>query len=87
MTDDAVPSNDLGGCRRCGGRLTATHMLTKTYRVDEAGHWRRRLDDFIEDVVVVCAACGDEPRGQFQACAGTFTFVPESARNENEGAG
>ena len=62
-------------------------MLTKTYRVDEGGQWRRRLDDFIEDVVVVCAACGDEPNGCFETDGGTFTFVPESTRNENEGAG
>ncbi len=51
-------------------------MLTKTYHIDEDGRWRRQLDDFAEDVVVVCATCGDEPRGRFEADNGTFTFVP-----------
>lgn len=63
--------------------ITATHMLTKTYRIDDRGQWHRRLDDFIEDVVVVCAACGDEPMGRFEANDGTFTFVPAPRNREH----
>jgi hypothetical protein len=42
-------------------------MLTRSYPVDETGHWRRCIDDFVEDVVIVCAACGIEPEGRFEA--------------------
>ena len=78
MTDDSANREDLGRCACCGGRIAATHMLTKTYQIDERGRWRRRLDDFVEDVVVVCAGCGVEPEGQFDAGDGEFVFVPAS---------
>lgn len=58
-------------------------MLMKTYAVDEDGRWRRQLDDFIEDVVVVCPMCGNEPAGHFEADGGTFAFVPTDGCGEN----
>jgi hypothetical protein len=72
----AQKHDDLGRCRLCGGRIAATHMLTRTYEVDGAGHWERRIDEFVEDVVVVCKACGQEPEGRFEADDRGFTFVP-----------
>ncbi len=51
-------------------------MLTRKYEVDERGRWQRRLDEFVEDVVVVCAGCGEEPEGRYEAHDGTFAFVP-----------
>lgn len=78
MKDGSASHTDLGRCASCGGRIAATHMLTKTYQIDERGRWRRRLDDFIEDVVVVCAGCGAEPEGRFDAGDGEFVFVPAS---------
>jgi hypothetical protein len=79
MDTPTPASTDLGICSRCGGRIAATHMLTKTYEVDAAGRWRRILDDFAEDVVVVCAACGVEPEGSFDAGDGEFIFVPATS--------
>ena len=58
-------------------------MLMKTYTVDEDGRWRRQLDDFIEDVVVVCPMCGNEPAGHFEADGGTFAFVPANSSGKN----
>jgi hypothetical protein len=75
---------DLGRCVGCGGRVAATHMLTKSYPVDEGGHWRRRIDEFVEDVVVVCAACGAEPEGRLEQRGDEFVFVPEKAAQTQE---
>ena len=72
----AQEHDDLGRCRLCGGRIAATHMLTRTYEVDLAGRWERRIDEFVEDVVVVCKSCGHEPDGRFEADDGGFSFVP-----------
>jgi hypothetical protein len=58
-------------------------MLTRSYSVDEAGHWRRRLDEFVEDVVIVCAACGAEPEGRIEAHGEECVFVP--ARRHEHG--
>ena len=70
---------DIGRCTSCGGRVAATHMLTKTYRLDAAGAWQRRFDDFVEDVVVVCAGRGIEPEGSFQGDGTSFMFVPAAS--------
>jgi hypothetical protein len=51
-------------------------MLTKTYPLDPDGAWQRHFADFVEDVVVVCAACGAEPEGSFAGDGTTFAFVP-----------
>ena len=75
---------DLGRCAGCGGRVTATHMLTRSYRVDETGHWRRRIDEFVEDVVIVCSACGAEPNGRCDAHGEEFAFVPDDVTRTNE---
>lgn len=58
-------------------------MLTRTYDIGEDGHWRRELDDFLEDVVVVCATCGKEPNGRFEADESGFAFVPADGSGEN----
>jgi hypothetical protein len=71
-----VQRNDIGRCEGCGGRITATHMLTRSYPVDESGHWRRCIDEFAEDVVIVCAACGAEPEGKFEGQGEECAFVP-----------
>jgi hypothetical protein len=76
-------SNDAGCCRRCGGRIVATHMLTRTYDVGEDGRWRRKLDDFTEDVVVVCLGCGQEPEGRYEADDGAFAFLPVAGAGES----
>jgi hypothetical protein len=76
MVQDAEWTRDLGRCQRCGGRIAATHMLTKSYDVNESGRWHRQLGDFVEDVVVVCADCGAEPEGTFDATDGEFAFIP-----------
>jgi hypothetical protein len=76
MAQNAGRIRDRGRCESCGGRIAATHMLTKTYEVSEDGRWQRRLGDFVEDVVVVCAACGEEPQGRFEADDGEFAFIP-----------
>jgi hypothetical protein len=68
---------DLGRCTGCGGRIAATHMLTKTYPLDTAGCWQRRFADFTEDVVVVCVDCGVEPAGGFGGDGTSFAFVPD----------
>ena len=60
MAQDHVRLDDLGRCRLCGGRIAATHMLTRTYEVDRAGRWERKIDEFVEDVVVVCKSCGHD---------------------------
>ena len=73
----------MGRCRRCGGKVVATHMLTRTYDVGEDGRWRRQLDEFLEDVVVVCATCGNEPDGRFEADASGFAFVPANGPGGN----
>lgn len=74
--------NDRGRCGRCGGRIAATHMLTRTYELDDQGRWRRRLADFVEDVVVVCSGCGEEPDGRFESDDNMFAFVPTAAHRE-----
>ncbi len=58
-------------------------MLMKTYAIDEDGRWRRQLDDFVEDVVLVCPVCGSEPAGHFEGDGCTFAFVPASSSGEN----
>jgi hypothetical protein len=68
--------SDPGRCAGCGGRVTATHMLTKSYPIDETGHWRRCLGEFVEDVVIVCTACGAEPDGRLEARGEEFAFMP-----------
>ncbi len=79
-------TDDFGRCYRCGGRVAATHMLTKTYPLDASGRWERRFDDFVEDVVVVCANCGTEPDGGFAGDGTLFAFVPDRiVRTENDG--
>jgi len=55
-------------------------MLTKSYEVGPDGRWRRRLDDFVEDLVVACAECGVEPGGRFEADDGSFAFTPDPRR-------
>ena len=80
MADGSGVQEDLGRCVRCGGRIAAAHMLTKTYKIDERGRWLRRLDDFIEDVVVVCVDCGVEPEGKFAVRDGEFTFSPSEGK-------
>ena len=65
-----------GACPQCGGQLTATHMLTKSYRVDDRGHWERRIADFVEDVVVVCAECGTDLEGRIESAGDAFAFRP-----------
>ena len=67
---------DLGKCRRCGGQITATHMLTRMYEVGADGHWTRSLDEFDEDIVVVCSRCNDQPAGELDARDEGFRFVP-----------
>ena len=63
-------------------------MLTKTYPLDASGRWERRFDDFVEDVVVVCADCGAEPDGDFADDGTSFAFVPDRAmRTRNDGTG
>jgi hypothetical protein len=84
MSHEGQAKHDLGRCGACGGRIAATHMLTGTYEVDEHGRWQRRLDEFVEDVVVVCTICGEEPVGRFDADAGMFAFVPEDAHRTQE---
>jgi hypothetical protein len=58
-------------------------MLTKTYLLDAAGRWQRSIDDFVEDVVVVCAACGAEPEGTFGGDGTSFSFVPNREDQES----
>jgi hypothetical protein len=53
-------------------------MLTKSYELDARGRWDRRLDDFVEDLVLVCAACGAEPEGDLAAQEGRFEFSPNA---------
>ena len=71
-----MPTGDLGACARCGGRLTATHMLLRTWPLDARGHWLRRLDHFSEDILIACAACGHPPAGSVQRCGNRYRFVP-----------
>lgn len=78
-------TDDYGRCRRCGGQVAATHMLTKTYPLDASGRWQRRFDDFVEDVVVVCAACGAEPEGAFAGDGASFAFVPAGTEDDRSG--
>ena len=75
-------TDDFGRCRGCGGRIAATHMLTKTYPLDGSGRWQRRFGDFVEDVVVVCADCGAEPAGDFAGDGTTFAFVPDRGHQD-----
>ena len=76
MNSPEQAPEDAGRCERCGGRIAATHMLTRTYTLDARGRWRRQLHEFSEDVVVVCTRCGAEPDGTFDACDGEFAFIP-----------
>ncbi len=69
-------ADDAGACPRCGGRVTATHMLLRTYPLDASGQWQRRLADFAEDILVACSACGHQPAGGVHHCADRFRFVP-----------
>lgn len=74
-----------GTCRRCGGQITATHMLTRMYAVSADGRWQRRLDEFDEDVVVVCSRCNDQPAGELGADEEAFWFEPaDEERKERE---
>jgi hypothetical protein len=56
-------------------------MLTRSYPVDAAGRWRRCFDDFVEDVVIVCVACGAEPEGRFEAHGEECALVPGRAHS------
>jgi len=76
MAQQTTSTRDAGRCEACGGRITATHMLTKSYPVDACGRWQRRIGDFVEDVVVVCSACGTEPEGCVEAHGEAFSFTP-----------
>lgn len=75
VNDSALQQGPAGACVRCGGVLSAAHMLTRTYEVDRAGHWTRRLGEFVEDVVVVCRECGAEQDGRICDDGSAFTFV------------
>jgi hypothetical protein len=55
-------------------------MLTRSYPVDERGRWRRSVEDFVEDIVIVCAACGAEPQGRVHVHDEYCAFVPEPDR-------
>ncbi|HXK34842.1 MAG TPA: hypothetical protein VNM91_12610 [Dehalococcoidia bacterium] len=77
MSEDTTALDDLGRCRHCGGRITATHMLTHMYELDERGSWRRHLDEFWEDVIVVCSRCNRPASGTFEVRDGEFRFLPE----------
>jgi len=76
-------SKDAGCCRRRGGRIVATHMLTRTYDIGEGGRWHRQLDDFTEDVAVVCLGCRQEPEGRFEVEDGAFVFLPAAGQGQN----
>ena len=75
MALDLEHARDPGSCPLCGGQLTATHMLTKSYELDGLGRWTRRIADFVEDIVVVCAQCGGEREGRFEASVDEFAFI------------
>lgn len=62
-------------CTHCGGALAAAHMLTRTYPIDGDGLWQRTLADFVEDVVVVCATCGEQQDGRIDEDGGRFAFL------------
>ena len=51
-------------------------MLTKSYLVDATGRWARRIGDFVEDVVVLCAACETEIEGGIQTDGEACAFTP-----------
>jgi hypothetical protein len=59
-------------------------MLTKSYPLDEKGRWRRRMGDFVEDVVIVCAACGVESEGSVDAQGEEFVFTPETGHVDHK---
>ncbi len=75
MGELAVTRRPVGACPQCGGVLAAAHMLTKTYEIDQAGHWERRLSDFVEDVVVVCRTCGTQQEGRIDEDGCSFVFL------------
>lgn len=66
---------DAGRCGRCGGRLTATHMLLATYPLDRDGNWRASRCGFSEDIVVACSACGSVPTGSVHRATSRCYFV------------
>lgn len=65
----------VGACAQCGGVLAAAHMLTKTYEIDDEGHWERRISDFVEDVVVVCRMCCAQQEGRIDEDGRSFVFL------------
>ena len=78
----AMNERDDSRCAACGGRVTATHMLLRTYPLDTRGRWQRCPADFSadlaesEDIVVACADCGQQPAGRVHRCANRFWFTP-----------
>jgi hypothetical protein len=74
--DIGTPATSPSSCHGCGGSVTATHMLTKTYSIDEHGRWTRAIDEFEEDIVLACARCGAAQEGGVTSDGETFSFVP-----------
>ena len=73
--DERPSSASTASCTRCGGALAAAHMLTRTYPIHADGQWERALSEFVEDVVVVCATCGEQQDGRVDEDGGRFAFV------------
>ncbi len=74
-------------CPRCGGSLTATHMLLATYPLDARQRWHRRLADLTEEVIVACVRCGQHRAGEVLQCGEAFHFVPASGLEDKRGEG